>query len=125
MRRSHAALIAIVLFCGWSAWRCSPYAPLPPIARDLPSDFAKGERVFAARVAARYPLGSPEQFIRSDLRRQGFNIDKAHPSRGPRKWEARVSRFNGCGGTEWIIKWRADLQGRLSEVRTIYGATCL
>lgn len=124
MRRRHVTVLLLVMLCAWLTWRCS-HLSLPPIARDLPAEFAKGQVVFRKRLAERYPLGSEEGFIRQDLRLQGFKVGARRGERGERLGWATTARFIGCGSAEWTIRWKADRNGRLTEVLGIYGATCL
>lgn len=124
MKRRHVAVLVLAMLCAWTTWRCSDLS-LPPIARGLPAEFAKGDPVFKQRVAERYPLGSSEASMRRDLRLQGFAVKMSRRKGGRSSGTATVSRFNGCGTTDWVVRWRADPNDRLTEVFGLYGATCL
>lgn len=101
------------------AWRASDWS-LPPLAKELSSTFSEGDRQFKHRVVARYPIGSPEARLTSELKSQGFTVTDTSGAMS----EARLTRFIGCGDTVWGVAWSAS-KGKLTEVRAFYGAVCL
>ena len=119
-RRKKAFFLVLLLVlsaCLWGGWRASD-ASLPPIARGVRGVKA-GEQIFRERIKNRYPIGSLETGLTTDLKRQGFQLRL-----GSRFSRATISRFFYCGQLEWMITWKAD-RGRLTEVNGIFGATCV
>ena len=121
-RRKHAVRTTIWLgllaLLAWTIWRSSD-ASLPPLARGVRWS-GNGELVFRDRINTVYPIGSSETALLSDLREQGFAVDR----RSSGSSQATVSRFFGCGDLNWSVHWTAN-NGRLTDRRGIWGANCL
>lgn len=93
------------------------YPRTPPIGRDLPSNYAEGERVFDERVKAEFPIGSSEAVLIKELHRQGFSVDLAP------KWAGAGATITKglITKTIWSVRWRAKAD-RIQEIWGIYGA---
>lgn len=92
---------------------CGPRTP--EISKDLPSNYAEGQRVFDARVRKRFPLGSPETELVAELRRQGFSIVA-----GTDGQFATFSNRSFPIETVWHVGWKSD-QGRITDVWGVHG----
>lgn len=99
--------------------------PPPPIGRDLPSNFVDAQPVFNQRVKDRFPVGSDEQALIGELRREGFALNAesiAPPS--PFKSVAEYTAHQiGCR-LDWTILWSAK-NGNITSITGRYGAACL
>lgn len=118
--RKRAAITVLVLLlamAAWIGWRTMD-ASLPPLARGIRGS-DNGEQLFRDRVSRSYPIGTSEDRLLNDLRRQGFIVRQS-----PDLSQAKVTRLIGCGGLVWSVNWRAR-QGRLTWIRGVYGADCL
>jgi hypothetical protein len=84
----------------------SSFSYHPPITRDLDG---WGKTEFTARLASKFPVGTPEAALVSTLRKQRFTVDD----------KPREASFHG----EWLpcnidyeVRWSADASGRLTSV---------
>jgi hypothetical protein len=88
----------------------------PEIARDLPRDYAQGERVFEDRLKQRFPISSNEADLVAELMRQGFEMKSSR--------DARYANFSDDAfpvTTVWRIIWKAS-DGKITEISGIrYG----
>lgn len=94
-----------------------PYPRTPALGRDLPSNYAEGERVFDARVKAKFRAGTSEAHLVEELQRQGFAVSS--PADGSDCTSATVTRgivFKCL----WSVRWRAK-EKRIEEVWGVYG----
>lgn len=111
--RSAFSLLAVAFMtaCGVA----SEAEKIPEIARGLPATYAEGEKIFDARLKARFPVGTSETDIVEELKRQGFSI-----SEGPRGRFATFIEKRLVVSNVWNVGWEAD-NGMLSMVWGIYG----
>lgn len=112
-------ILLLAMTASWFVWRASD-ASLPPLAKGMTSRFDEGNRQFKRRIEQRYPLGSSEDRLVSDLKSQGFDVTLRPNSLS----EGVLSRFIGCGDKQWSVRWYADT-GKLKKVYAVYGAICL
>lgn len=95
--RPLAPLVVAAILAG-----CAPTAP--PIAFG-------GDAAFKARMAERYPPGSPGARLRTDLAAEGLRIEGTPDGR---RWIAYDAPENlPCYGRT-RIDWREDLRGRVT-----------
>jgi hypothetical protein len=113
MRRSGSFLATL----GSLLFRLRPLAP--EIGRDLSSNYADGKKVFEARLKARFPVGTSEQALLDELRRQGFERLPDHPGLGDFK-SATFCRNELIFRTIWSVSWRSE-GGRILEILGVYG----
>jgi hypothetical protein len=95
----------------------------PPIGRNLPSQFAEARPVFNQRVTERFPTGSSEQALVTELRREGFVLTAISP---PDEYQSRATYTAGqivCKAT-WTIVWGAA-DAKITAIAANYGAVCL
>lgn len=90
----------------------------PEIGRDLPATYAEGEVVFNQRIRQRFPLGSSEASMVSELQRQGF---RRLPAYGDFE-DMTFTRSEVVTETLWSVRWRAR-ETRITEIWGIYGVT--
>lgn len=100
---------------------CSGDARLPPLAQGLDPDVETAQAEFDARVKRRYPVGTSEEALLTDLRRQGFSI---RPAFGGLR-SADLYRSNYCGRTLWSVRWRVGAARKLTSIFGVYGLQCL
>ncbi|MBV9884210.1 MAG: hypothetical protein JO276_14465 [Sphingomonadaceae bacterium] len=111
MRWFRAMLNALRLAQGWKA-------PTPEIGRDLPSNYAEGEKVFDARVKASFPIGMSVEALLAELRRQGFGL---LPEAGlDSVSDATFYRDELVCLTLWSVRWHAS-GGCVTEIWGVYG----
>lgn len=108
MRLPLVTLGAVALF------GCSAEKPLPVLAAGLPSDLHQAEQTFNARVKTRFPAGTPDRVIRSDLAAQGFKVDGEN---------GELLRDNIPCRTVWSVRWKAA-RGIIREAWGVYGFQC-
>ena len=121
------AIISLALaaaLIGWSCWTLSDWT-LPQIVRG-------GGDVFRTRILQRYPVGSSEQALISDLREEGFQI-KIYDARCP--VERPTLGRSQCYSTAdydrpfiipaatrgWFVNWIGK-NGRIAEITANHGA---
>ena len=121
---SFLPLMALAAFL-WVEWRLSDWS-LPPLARGT---LAVHPSPFGPRIAARFPVGSPEKAMTDELRKQGFHIDLARscPTASPRLSRsecssvARLDRMTSpVTSVAWQVVWIAN-RGRITEIAAITG----
>lgn len=99
--------------------------PLPPLARDLPSSYEKGDKVFQNRIRSAFPSGTDEQTAITRLKQEGFSIDPDDYDRYPHGHTA-VYRTNGIPcETDWVIRWQTDSGHTMTNITSKYGASCM
>lgn len=94
-----------------------PYPRPPVIGRDLPSNYAEGEKVFNDRVKAKFPIGMSEAELLKELRRQGFSV-WSDPDKADFKM-ATVTRgliFRNL----WSVRWRTKAN-QIEDIWGVYG----
>ena len=89
--------------------------PVPELGRDLPANYAEGERLFNARLQARFPSGSDAGTVAETLRQQGFTVQQT--AAGGR---ATFSDGQIPVASVWTIGWDAA-DGRLTRIWGVYG----
>jgi hypothetical protein len=117
MARTRIILMLTVL----ATASCSGEDSLPPLARGLPSEVEPATAVFDARVKQHYAVGTSEDTLIADLRRQGFAVEPARY--GMRA--ADLYRPNGCGRTLWSVRRQIDGSRKLTSIWGVYGLQCL
>ena len=89
-----------------------PYPRTPALGRDLPSNYAEGEKVFNERVRTNFHIGMSESYLLTELRKQGFRCD---PLRSDCK---SASLMRGLIFKHlWSVRWRA----RADQIEDIWG----
>lgn len=109
--RSVLSALAVFLLIG-----CKPQAPT--IGRELPSNYAEGQKIFDARLKSRFPVGTPEERLVEELGEQGFVIPRIQAPDGVRY--AQFTSTHLVFRTIWSVRWRAD-DGRVAEIWGVYG----
>ena len=94
-----------------------PYPRTPALGRGIPSNYAEGEKVFDARVKAKFPTGTSEARLVEELQNQGFVVRTSTHITDCRS--ATITRgliFKHL----WSVRWRAR-EGQIDEVWGVYG----
>jgi hypothetical protein len=102
---------SLVTACGVA----SGTGQIPEITRDLPATYAEGERVFDARLKARFHVGTAESAIIEELERQGFSINEGPHGRFATFIEKKLIVSN-----VWHVGWETE-NGAISKVWGVYG----
>jgi hypothetical protein len=101
------ALCATLLLCACAS-------PTPPIAQGLPKTFGPTSD-FDARIRQRFPVGSDEGRLISELRAENFAIAEIHdPSSQYRRMAHYQSHALACRET-WTVRWASD-QGQITGI---------
>ena len=97
------AAIAVLAAAALYVWVYAPPDDPPPIAENLPNDFAEAADVFWVRVGEKFGDGVAVRALIQELEAQGFEVH-LHESGG---WaDFRLWRFP-CTNN-WEIAWRND-----------------
>jgi hypothetical protein len=99
LRKVCLTLFVLVIGGGaWLAWWTSELS-LPLIARESPSGSALDEVEFDRRIKRRFPIGTPEAKLVSDLDKMGFKLQRITIDR----YAATITRPIFCGGKNWTV----------------------
>jgi hypothetical protein len=114
-------ILALVIGLALSACQGSP----PPIGGNLPGGtWHDVSSAFNARVQRRFPIGSSEDDMLAELRRENFKTET---------YDKSVSRYQFSAVRElpgfpckrfWTIQWNTDA-GKITEIDGGYGGSCL
>jgi hypothetical protein len=119
-------LLALSIAGAWlwvatASWRIAE----PALIKNLPD--AGGSRhnaQFSLRLARRFPVGSSEQLLATELRREGFSlIDRDRPTSTQRDAKWHRDGFPCVSDAE--VSWTADRNGRIATIDGMYGYVCL
>jgi hypothetical protein len=96
---------------------------IPPIAQGGPRDVQLVTPYFDDRVKQRFPVGSDEEELRRELRREGFRISATN---NPQLDYQHIASYqeNGACKVSWTVRWNAE-QGKITNTTAIYTQTCL
>jgi hypothetical protein len=96
---------------------------VPPVARGGPKNIDLVTPYFDAQVKQRFPVGSGEERLRGELRRESFRISETNdPSVGYQY--VAIYKENGICRVSWTVRWNAD-QGKITNTTAVYTQTCL
>jgi hypothetical protein len=120
-----AAVISVVSIVGTIVWVVVSIGPLPAprppsqLTKDLRGTWAAISLEMDRRVKAKFPVGSPEDALITELRHEAYTkedwraaIDQEH--------EARREENDGICNKAAYVFWRADSNGALTSVRGEY-----
>lgn len=84
-----------------------------------------GGRMLRERLLRQFPLGTQDQKLAEFLRTQQFKVERSHiPENRANPFHGEAKQYVGpliFGHTLVSVHWRADAQGRLTEITTWYG----
>ena len=95
----------------------------PPIGSGLPWDIAEGRSAFNQRVTDRFPVGSSEQALLTELRRERFTVT-AIPQPDPYQSRAAYTAHQIVCAATWTVVWRSE-DGTIAAIAGGYGTVCL
>lgn len=110
--------IAVVAF----ALDLSGCAHSPAIGSHLPGTFAVASGAFDQRVKTRFPVGSGETLLRTELTREGFVISRDKDS--PFNFSARFHASELVCAADWVIRWSAE-ERKIASIEARYKEVCL
>jgi hypothetical protein len=121
-----APILAVVIGCCLSGCLNAPSSPqAPPIGRDLPGGaWADVSRAFNARVQARFPVGSSEQDMVSELRREKFKVGVHDQPAARYRFSAGADLLGFPCRVNWTIEWNSAA-GKVVELIGSYGGSCV
>jgi hypothetical protein len=93
----------------------SACSPIPEIGRDLPSNYLEGERVFDARLKAKFPVGTDAYALAEELKRQGFLV-RNEAEGGSATFSDKRFPVSSVWNVGWEIK-----EGRITRIWGVYG----
>ena len=112
------AAISIVCTLLYVAIHPKPGAPL---TAGLQGKWADMSAQFNRRVQQRFPVGSPEQAMTDELRREGFvREDWAYQVRNSQGAVAIRYEPNFVCNQGAIVSWRADPEGHITSIHGEY-----
>jgi hypothetical protein len=118
MRKALYVIATIVVaVLAYQTWR---RASVPPIARNLPSKIAAADIEFKERLRSRFPVGMAEADLVRDLKEQGFRPPVSYRDT---KYATFTANSVPCELT-WSVGWRADPEGKITDIDGSYSATC-
>jgi hypothetical protein len=115
---SAALLLAPVAVVGALAYRPASKDPNPPAPLAIGA-----YKEFDQRVKKKFPVGSLENDMATELQREGFVTDSASSPVIEHMAVLHDQRFP-CDST-FFVRWRGDGNGRLTEIKGDFQATCL
>ncbi|MXP29609.1 hypothetical protein GRI58_12360 [Porphyrobacter algicida] len=104
-----ASIALLAAGCG------SARSPIPEIAQGLPNNYSEGERVFDARLKARFPVGTSTNALAEELTKQGFSVTTQINGGG-----ANYTDKGFLVSSVWNIGWKAQ-GGRITDIWGVYG----
>ncbi len=90
---------------------------VPELAKMPTNSFEEGKKIFAERVKALFPAGTPVNDVITQLENQGFSVSYKH---GYANYEKSGFPCNFV----WHINWKENM-GKITEINTNYGGVCL
>lgn len=91
----------------------------PKIGLDTPSTPA-----FDKRVKEQFPVGSAENLMLSELRKEGFGIPLKYPLTRGYASSANFSQRQGVCDVTWAIEWNVE-SGKITAIEGSRGMVCL
>lgn len=121
MRALHACIaLCLIAVLGGCALNLGP-----AIGADLPSNPAMAQQAFDQRIRQRYPVGSSEAALVSDLRRQGFGTatNSQSPPERFRNFAIQCGYVSLVPTHTWEVQWTA-VDGRITDIAGVFIPNC-
>lgn len=115
------AIEALILGVRWLESSKSPQ-PLPALIRDMATAVDQITPTFSDRIKARFPIGSDENELISELRSEGF--EPRWNLRGEPRVAVLVRGGPACR-EEWRVFWRTDASDMVAVIGAEYAPICL
>jgi hypothetical protein len=96
----------------------------PQIGRNLPSAFDDANRAFDARVDERFPIGSSEDTLVAELKREGFKVSENTTEAATFKFFALYDAPGLPCRLFWKVLWTSD-DGKITAIAGRYSGVCL
>jgi hypothetical protein len=114
--------MSLAMFSAFLVVACSN--SMPPLVRGLPRSFGPTSD-FGRRIAPRYPIGSEEAKLHTELRSERFAITESADATGRNQRLATYERVLLPCKEPWTVRWVYD-HGIIKEVDGRYsGDLCL
>jgi hypothetical protein len=94
----------------------------PVIGSHLPGTFVVASDAFDQRIKARFPVGSGESALRTELEREGFVTTRDKDS--PFDFSARFHANELVCAADWVVRWSA-VEGKIASIEARYKEVCL
>jgi hypothetical protein len=118
-------LAALLTAFGIRLWRFGAAAPLPALLQGLPDAHDDtSQQLFNQKLRERFPAGSLETDLISELRGEGFQLKTdARPPQRAASYDRAAGLQDLCrrGGN---VHWSTDDAGRLSDISGGYYVYC-
>jgi hypothetical protein len=118
MLRSAFAIAVVVFALNLSGCVDSP----PAIGSHLPGTFAVASDAFDQRVKVRFPVGSGETALRTELDREGFVTTRDKDS--PLNFSAYYHANELVCAADWVVRWSGE-EGKIANIEARYKEVCL
>jgi hypothetical protein len=97
---------------------------IPDLGRNLPSDFADANHAFDARIQDRFPIGSSEAALLTELEQEGFVVSDSTVDPATYKSVAIYDRPGLPCRLTWRVFWSSE-DSKISAISGHYGGVCL
>ena len=113
----------MLLICCLSG--CFANEPPPALGKDIEGGIQQVSSTFDQRLKQRFPVGSDESALRTELAAEGFHIvdrDDAQ-TRQVHRYSADYSNANLVCREHWWVYWTADT-GKITSINGDYSSVC-
>jgi len=110
--------VTVALVLGLSACFDSP----PAIGTHLPGTFAVASDAFDQRIKARFPVGSDEAALRTELAREHFVVNQDKDS--ALSFSARYHASELVCAANWVVRW-SGANKKIVSIGASYKEVCL
>jgi hypothetical protein len=117
MTRLNSVMPLLILLAGCAV-------QVPPIGRNLPSSSIDENHAFDARVQERFPIGSSEAALITELEHEGFTLSDSKVEPEIYKSMALYDRPGLPCRRTWRVLWKSE-DAKISAIAGHYGEVCL
>ena len=118
MTRLNGLVLLLILSASGCAVR------IPEIGRNLPPAWDDANHAFDARVQERFPVGSSEAALVTELKREGFIVSDSKVEPETYKSIALYDRPGLPCRLTWRVLWASE-DSKISAIAGHYGGVCL
>jgi hypothetical protein len=120
--RACADNVAMAVCAALSLCACADSPP--SLGRGGPRVAADVTPWFDTQVKRRFPVGSDEEKLRAELRREAFAIAAANNPTLRYQFTASYQANELVCKAWWNLRWRSE-QGKITDISASWGQTCL
>lgn len=117
-----AVIIVLMCFMIWYAW----WGWLPPIIRGMPNNVDAARAALTATLRNKYPDGSSEELLVTELTKQGFSQPRACTGCDPKKrfMEINLPWIFPCS-TKWYVSWVRGDSDHITSISGGHNPSCI